>query len=146
MKQTADRIISSFMAVLSIICFTESYRLWNGWDGPGTLPLMVGCIFLFLTAGFLVFPSEDKTENLLPGKKMVRHIGITVGSFALYLVFIKWLGYPLATWFLLGTVVISMTRGFSWTTIIWTGLVSLSTYIILKFYLTMPLPPGFIGI
>jgi hypothetical protein len=80
MKQTADRIISSFMAVLSISCFTESYRLWNGWDGPGTLPLMVGCIFLFLTVCLLVFPSGDGTENLLPGGKTVEHMGITVRS------------------------------------------------------------------
>jgi hypothetical protein len=107
---------------------------------------MVGCIFLFLTVCLLVFPSGDGTENLLPGGKTVKHMGITVGAFALYLVFIKWLGYPLATWFLLVTVVKSMTHGFSWVTIIWTGIVSLSTYIVLKFYLAMPLPPGFIGI
>lgn len=146
MMQTADRIISSFMAILSIICFIESYRLWNGWDGPGTLPLMVGGIFLFLTVGFLVFPSRGETGNLLPGKKMLKHAGITVGAFALYLVFIKWLGYPLATWFLMATIVKSITQGLSWITITWTGLVSLITYIILKFYLAMPLPPGFIGI
>jgi len=105
MKQAADRIISSFMAVLSIICFTESYRLWNGWDGPGTLPLLIGCIFLFLTVGFLFFPSGDTAENLLPGKKMLKHMGITVGAFALYLVSIKWLGYPLASWFLMIAIV-----------------------------------------
>ena len=146
MKQAADRLISSFMAVLSIICFAESYRLWNGWDGPGILPLMIACIFLFLTVCFLIFPSEDTSENLLPSKKMIKHMGITVGAFALYLALIKWLGYPLATWFLLVTIVRSMTHSFSWTTIIWTGLVSVSTYIILKFYLAMPLPSGFIGI
>jgi hypothetical protein len=146
MKPVADQIISGFMSVLSILSFIESYRLWNGWDGPGTLPLIMGFIFLILTLGFLIFPSQDKVEEILPSKKTLKHMGITVGAFSLYLVSINWLGYPLATWILLFIIVKSMTTGFSWVTVVWTGLVSFSTYFVLKFYLAMPLPSGFIGI
>jgi hypothetical protein len=146
MKHAADKIIISFMSALSLLSFIESYRLWSGWDGPGTLPLIMGFVFLSLILGFLVFPSKEKVEEILPPRKLLKHMAITVGAFALYLLLIKWLGYPLATWILLFVIVKSMTAGFSWVTVVWTGLVSFGTYYVLKFYLAMPLPSGFIGL
>jgi hypothetical protein len=146
MNRITDRILAGIMGALSLICLIGTYQLWDGWDGPGTMPLIVGIIFLFLTIGFWVFPSKDQADNLFLEKRMMIHMGVTLASFAVYILLIGWLGYPLATWLLLIALVRSMKRGSIYKTLIWTGMVSIGTYIIFKTYLAMPLPGGFIGI
>lgn len=146
MQRTADRILGGVMGALSLLCLIGSYQLWDGWAGPGTVPLTVGIILLFLAIGFWVFPSKGQVDISFLEKRVMIHMGVTLASFALYIALIGWVGYPLATWLLLITLVKSMKRGSFYKTIIWTGLVSFGTYIIFKTYLTMPLPAGFIGI
>ncbi len=146
MRGTADRILGTVMGALSLLCLIGSYQLWEGWAGPGTMPLIVGIILLFLAIGFWVFPSKDEGVIFSFEKGMMVHMGVTLGSFALYILLIGWVGYPLATWLLLIVLVRSMKRGSIYKTLIWTGMVSVGTYIIFKSYLSMPLPAGFIGI
>jgi hypothetical protein len=146
MQGMTDRILGGVVGVLSLICFIGAYQLWDGWAGPGTLPLIVGTIFLFLAVGFWVFPSKDQAPIFSFERRMMAHMGVTLGSFAAYILFIEWLGYPLATWLLLLVLVRSMKRGSIYKILIWTGMVSVGTYIIFKTYLAMPLPAGFIGL
>ena len=146
MKGSADFILGGLMLSLSLLCFFVAHRLWNGWDGPGTMPLIVGTILLFLALGFWVFPSRDRMDFPLFNKRAALPMFVTLGSFALFILFVKSIGYPLCSWLLLLTLVESMKRGALSKTIIWTGMVSVGSYILFKVYLAMPLPAGFMGI
>ncbi len=145
MGKAVDRILGGIMGVLSLLCLTGSYQLWEGWAGPGTMPLIVGTILLFLAVGFWVFPSRDPVKILPSEKKMLIPMGVTLGSFALYILLVGRLGYPLATWLLLTVLVRSMKSGSLYKTFLWTGIVAVGSYIVFKFYLSMSLPAGFIG-
>ena len=146
MRGFADFILGGLMLSLSLLCLFVAHRLWNGWDGPGTMPLIVGTILLFLALGFWVVPSKDRMDFPLFKKRMALPMFVTLGSFALFIIFVKWIGYPLSSWLLLFTLVESMKRGALFKTAIWTGMVSVCSYILFKIYLAMPLPAGFMGI
>lgn len=141
-----DRIIGLVMAGLGLLCLTEAYRIWNGWDGTGTMALLVGGIFSVLSAIYLLFPSPDTTSIQWPSRKEWLSIGLIGGPFALYLTFMNWLGYMISTWLFLAIVAkyISPTR--ISVILIWTGTVAIGTYIVFKKYLMMYLPGGFLGI
>ena len=146
MRWIADRILGGVMCGLSLLCFIVSRQVWSGWDGPGTMPLIVGIVLLSLALGFWLFPTKDLTDFRSIETRMLGHIGITLASFALYIAFMRWLGYPLATWLLLFTVARSMKRSPIYRTLIWSGMVSIGSYIVFKIYLAMSLPSGFMGI
>lgn len=141
-----DRIIGLVMAGFGLLCLTEAYRIWNGWDGTGTMVLLVGGIFSVLSAIYLLFPSPDTTSIQWPSRKEWLSIGLIGGPFALYLTFMNWLGYMISTWLFLAIVAkyISPTR--ISVILIWTGAVAIGTYIVFKKYLMMYLPGGFLGI
>ena len=144
--KSADRIIGLVMAGFGLLCLIEAYRIWNGWDGTGTMALIVAGIFIALSIIFLAFPSHEKTSIQWPNKQEWLSIGFIGGPFALYIIFMNWLGYAISTWLFLAVVAkyISPTRiTIIW---IWTGAVAIGTYIVFKKYLMMYLPGGFLGI
>ena len=142
----ADLIVGLVLALLGLICLYEAHRIWVGWEGTGTMALIVGAIFIILSAIFLLNPSRPTTGIEWPGKKQL--VGITVigVSFALYNQLMGFLGYPLSTWLFLCGIGRYISGSRTLTTVIWTGAVAVGTYIIFKTYLHMYLPAGFLGI
>lgn len=134
------------MAGFGLLCLTEAYRIWNGWDGTGTMALLVGGVCSLLSVIYLLFPSPNTTSIQWPSRKEWISIGLIGGPFALYLTFMNWLGYLISTWLFLAIVAkyISPTR--TSVILIWTGAVAIGTYIVFKKYLMMYLPGGFLGI
>ncbi len=144
--KSADRIIGAIMAVLGMICINDAYRIWGGWDGIGSMVLITGGIFIVVSVIFLLAPSRETTSIQWPGKKEIVGMGVVGGSFALYVSFMNWLGYPLSTWLLLIVVTRYISPSRTSTLLVWTGAVAIVTYIIFRKYLFMYLPEGFMGI
>ena len=63
--KVADRVIGLVLALWGSVCLGEAYRIWNGWDGTGTMPLIVGGIFIALAVLFLVLGYVISTWLLL---------------------------------------------------------------------------------
>ena len=141
-----DRIIGLVMAGFGLLCLTEAYRIWNGWDGTGTMALLVGGIFSALSVMYLLFPSPDTTSIQWPSNKEWVSIGMIGGPFALYITFMNWLGYMISTWLFLAIVAKYTSPTRISIILIWTGAVTIGTYILFRKYLMMYLPAGFLGI
>ncbi len=141
-----DRILGGVFGLLGLFCLIEAYRIWNGWDGTGIMPLIVGGIFIFLSAKFLLFPSQETMPMRRLNRKEMVGVGVIGSAFAFYISIMNWVGYPLSTWFLLAFVAkyISPTRASI--ILLWTGAVAIGSYILFKRFLGMYLPVGFVGI
>jgi len=144
--QYVDRILGGVMGGLGLLCLFEAYRIWNGWEGTGTMALIVGGILIVISIIFLLFPSRETTSIQWPSKKEMLSIGVIGGSFALYISLMEWLGYTLTTWLFMAAVTKYISNRRISIILIWTGAVAVGTYIIFKKYLLMYLPAGFIGI
>lgn len=141
-----DRIIGIIVGLLSVLCFWEARRVWNGWDGTGVMVLLTAGFFFILMIIFLVFPDRRIQSIRWFSKREMLHMGTLSGAFALYIFFMDKLGYLLSTWLFLAGVTRYISPGKISTLLLWTGLLSLVTYIIFKKYLGMYLPVGVIDI
>ena len=139
-----DNIFASVMAVLGASCFIEAHKVWNGWGGTGTMPVIVGIIFALLSAVILATPSRVFNEIQAIDRKEILSVLFVAGSFALYIVIMNWIGYFLSTWLFLAVVTKYMSRGRLAIIIIWTGVVAITTDIVFKEYLGLYLPRGLI--
>lgn len=99
-----DRVIGGVIGVLGLLCLFEAYRLWKGWQGSGTMPLILGVIFILLSVAFFLFPSREKEPIQWPSKKEALSIGVIGGAFAIYIGIMNWIGYPISTWLYLAIV------------------------------------------
>ena len=144
--KVADRVIGLVLALWGSVCLGEAYRIWNGWDGTGTMPLIVGGIFIALAVLFLVLPSADSAAIAGPTRHEWFGMVAVGGPFALYLIVMNWLGYVISTWLLLAVVskLIAPTR--MAVILVWTGAVAIGSYILFRRYLMMYLPTGLLGI
>jgi hypothetical protein len=142
----ADRILGGVIGLLGLFCLIEAYRIWNGWDGTGIMPLIVGGISIFLSAKFLLFPSQETMPVRWPNRKEMFGMGMIGGSFASYISIMNWVGYPLSTWFFLAFVARYISPNRTSVILLWTGAVAIGSYILFKIFLDMDLPVGFIGI
>lgn len=138
-------ILGGVTAFFALLCALEAYKVWKGWDGPGTMVLIVGGIFAIISVIFFLFPSRE-TATKWPDRKELIRMGVIGGSFALYINFMEWVGYLLGTWLFLAVIAKYISPSRLSVILIWTGAVAIGTYIIFKKYLFMYLPAGFIGI
>lgn len=143
--RAVDRLIGLSLAAFALVCLVEAYRIWNGWDGTGTMALIVGAIFAALAVLFAASPSAGGTPVRRPTRgEWFGMVGIG-GPFAVYLVVVDRLGYVLSTWLLLAVVskLIAPTR--IAVILVWTGAVAVGSYVVFKRYLMMYLPAGVLG-
>jgi len=139
-----DRIIGVFMALLSVLCFWETHRVWNGWGGTGSMPLIVGSIFGLLSVIFFITPHQVRVESV--NRKEAVGLLFIGGSFALYIVIINWLGFLISTWLFLAIVAMYISRSRPLSTIVWTGAVAACAHFIFRYLLGMYLPTGFMRV
>lgn len=136
-----DRTVGGILGVLGFVCLLEARNVWNGWDGTGLLPLLVGGALLVVMPVFVFFPSRDGQKGVFEKGESL-HVAVLSLAFGLYVGLMTQLGYALATWlFLSGVTRYISPRRFS-VTLIWTGAVALGTYLAFKKFLGMYLPVG----
>lgn len=142
-----NRICGVILLIIAIASCLEGYRTWDGIGGTGLMPLIVGCIFLLLSLGFLTskFREEYKSPMLWPNKLGWQRIGLVFMALVLYALLIPWLGYLIPTAFFLIMLRKIMGNVRWWNAVIFSGFVSASTYIIFKIWLNMALPTGLLG-
>ncbi len=140
----AIRLLGASLAGISLLCFWETYRIWNGWAGPGTVPLMVSILLGINSTGFLILSSKENTQFEWPNKKSVSKICGITGLFAFYIITVQWVGFPISTWFFMAAVnrLVSPGRFKPYVLITWTGLVSIGLYIMFVHLLSVHLPSG----
>ena len=56
----ADRLLGGIIGIFGILCFVEAYRLWTGWQGAGTMLIIVGGICIILA---VLFYSNSNTQE-----------------------------------------------------------------------------------
>ena len=133
------------MGFIGIFCLNEARRVWIGWEGTGTMPLIVGGIFTLLALSLWVFPAPKGVPMVWYSKGEMFRIGMITLCFALYLILMGWLGYMVNTWLLLAAVSKLLSTRKIYGILIWTGAVAVGTYYIFRKYLHVPLPVGYIG-
>jgi hypothetical protein len=142
--KNAIRLLGVFLGGISLLCFWETYRIWNGWAGPGSVPLIVSILLAINSISFLIVSSKEATQFTWPSNKSAARICGIAGLFAFYIIIVQWLGYLISTWFFMAAVsrVVAPDRFKLYVLIIWTGLVSLCLYIIFIDLLSVHLPSG----
>ncbi len=141
----ADRLTGGIIGIFGILCFVEAYRLWTGWQGAGTMPIIVGGICMILAVLFMAVPIRKSEPSEFYSKKEISRISTISASFAIYLIVIDWIGYSLSTWILLAIVTRATSNSRILNTLIWTGAVAVGTGIIFRKFLSVSLPVGFMG-
>jgi len=141
----ADRLTGGIIGIFGILCFGEAYRLWTGWQGAGTMPIIVGSICIILAVFFVAVPIRKNEPSEFYSKKEILRISTISVSFAIYLIVIDWIGYSLSTWILLAIVTRATSTSRILNTLIWTGAVAAGTGIIFRKFLSVSLPVGFMG-
>lgn len=141
----ADRLTGGIIGIFGILCFVEAYRLWTGWQGAGTMPIIVGGICMILAVLFMAIPTRESDPIDFYSKKEIFRISTISISFAIYLIVVDWVGYSLTTWLLLAVVTRSTSTSRTLNLLIWTGAVAGGTGIIFRKFLSVSLPAGFIG-
>jgi hypothetical protein len=141
-----DYTFGTILALFGGLCLFESHRVWNGWGGTGSMPLIVGSFFCLLVLLFFLFPTPIFSSAGRFHKKEMTSVAFIGGSFALYIGVMHWLGFMLSTWLFLALVTKYMSQGRLLVLIIWTGVVAVCSHIIFKQLLGMYLPAGFLGV
>ncbi len=136
-----DRTLGGILGLLGLACLVEARNVWNGWDGTGLLPLLVGVSLLVLMPILVFSPSAGGQRKVFDQTEILQ-VAVLGGAFALYVALMTRLGYALGTWlFLAGVAHYISPRRFT-VTLIWTGAVALGTYLVFKKFLGMYLPVG----
>ena len=143
--KSADRVTGAILAIFALLCFRETLRIGGGWEGAGTMTLIVGVMLAVSSLVLVLAPSAKSRPVHWPGRQELTSIGVISGAFACYIYVIEWLGYALTTWLFLIVVSKRVSPSRLHVILLWTGAVAVGTYIVFKKYLYMYLPEGVIG-
>jgi hypothetical protein len=143
----ADRILGGVLLLLALISLGEGLRTWDKIGGTGFMPAIIGSIFglLGLVLLFRRPPLGKDQPNFWSHQAGWRRIGLTIMTFFLYILAVPPIGYAMGTVVFL-MVLFRIMGNIRWEKGFLYGMVaSVSTYIIFKVWLNMPLPAGFLG-
>jgi len=143
----SDRILGWVLLGLALISLGEGLRTWDKIGGTGFMPVIVGSIFGLLALGLLFRrPDPQKDQPIFWGHQAGwQRVGLTFLTFVLYILTIPSIGYTVGTIVFL-TALFKIMGNIRWRNGFIFGIVaSVSTYVIFKIWLNMPLPAGFLG-
>ena len=142
----ADRITAVIALLLGIGSLLEGYRVWDGWGGVGSLPVLIGASLVCLAVALCITAQFSKTEAIgWPAWPVQRKLMLVSGMSFGYIIILPYLGYLVSTAaFMFGlTKTMGPTRPS--VAISFGLLTSLVSYVTFKIGLHMPLPSGFFG-
>jgi hypothetical protein len=143
---SADRSIGLISGALAVVCLVEAYRLWTGWPGPGTMPLIIGLILLINCVFFLAPPVSSSPPIAWPKRDTLVATAIIAGLFAAYVLILPWAGFLIATWALTTLVAKTISAEPTWrSTIIGMGVLAIACHFIFNSLLGASLPVGPFG-
>jgi hypothetical protein len=144
----ADRILGMILLFLSLVCFIEGIRVWDGMGGTGFMPALLGAVFALLGPGLLIprSPSQASVSISWPLKAGWQQIGLIFFSMALYTFLLPWVGFLLGTALFLTVLIRVMGRVHWGYSLIFGCVVSVITYVVFKIWLNMSFPAGFLGV
>ncbi len=142
----ADRITAVVVLLLGVGSLFEGCRLWGGWGGIGSLPVLIGASLVCLAVALFVTAKSSKTEAIgWPTWPVQRKLMFVSGMSFAYVVVIPYLGFFVSTAVFMfgrtkrmGPTRPSVASSFGLLT-------SLVSYVTFKIGLRMPLPSGFFG-
>jgi len=125
---SADRSIGLISGALAVVCLVEAYRLWTGWPGPGTMPLIIGLILLINCVFFLAPPASSSPPIAWPKRDTLVATAIIAGLFAAYVLILPWAGFLIGTWALTTLVTKTISAEPTWRgTIVAMGVLPIGT-------------------
>lgn len=146
MRKT-DRILGWVLLGLALLALGEGWRTWDKIGGTGFMPVIIGIIFSLLGLGLLFGRRASEENQPIFGieERGWRRVGMTCILFSLFILTIPFVGYTLGTIVFL-TILFKIMGVDRWRTGFIFGVVgAVSTYVIFKILLSMPLPDGFLG-
>ena len=132
------------LLALGALALVEALRVRDEWQGARLMPAVVGGLLLLLGAAHPWARPVERAE--WPEHPGARRVGAVFAVLVLYVVLLPWLGFlPATALFLLALL---RTLGdFSWAGAIGlTAAIALSTHVIFRQWLGMPLPSGVFGL
>ena len=132
------------LLALGALALVEALRVRDEWQGARLMPAVVGGVLLLLGA---VHPWARAVEHAeWPERSAGRRVGGVFAVLVLYVVALPWLGFlPATALFLL--ILLRTLGAFSWAgAIALTVAIALSTHVVFRHWLGMPLPSGVFGI
>lgn len=143
---SADRSIGLISGGLAVVCHIEAYRLWTGWPGPGTMPLVIGLILLINCVFYLALPASGSQSIAWPKRETLVATATIAGLFAAYVLILPWAGFLIATWALTTLVTKTISAEPTWRgTIIGMGVLAIACHFIFNNLLGASLPVGPLG-
>lgn len=143
----SDRILGWVLLGLALLALGEGWRIWDKIGGTGFMPVIIGIIFSLLGLGLLLRrPGPEKDEPVFGTEQAGwRRVGLTCIVFSLFVLTIPLVGYTIGSIVFL-TILFKIMGVVRWRTGFLFGIVAaVSTYVIFKILLSMPLPDGFLG-
>lgn len=129
---------------LGALALVEALRVRDEWQGARLMPAVVGGLLLLLGAAHPWARAVERAE--WPEGPGARRVGAAFAVLVLYVVVLPWLGFlPATAVFLL--ILLRALGDFSWAgAIALTVAIALSTHVVFRHWLGMPLPSGVFGI
>jgi hypothetical protein len=143
----SDRILGWVLLGLALLALGEGWRTWDKIGGTGFLPVIIGIMFSLLGLGLLFWRHASDEDPPIFGteEKGWRRVGLTCILFSLFVLSIPLVGYAIGT-IVFMTILFKIMGVARWRTGFVFGVVgAVSTYVIFKILLSMPLPDGFLG-
>jgi hypothetical protein len=137
-------VCGSTLVALGALALVEALRVRDEWQGAKLMPAAVGVLLLLLGAVHPVVRAVDGAE--WPDRASARRVGFVFGVLVLYVAVLPSLGFLPATALFVLTLLRAL-GAFSWSTAIaLTAAIALTTHVVFRHWLGMPLPSGPFGL
>ena len=135
-------VCGGFLLLLGALALIEALRLRDDWMGARLMPALVGATLVLLGVAHSRLPA---TAAAWPDAAGLRRVAGMVGLLVLYIALMPTLGFLLATT-LFALPLVRTLGTWSWPTTIATTLaIAVSSHVVFKHWLGMPLPWGLLG-
>ncbi len=142
----ADRITAVIALLLGIGSLREGYRLWEGWGGIGSLPVLTGASLVCLAVALYITAQSSSAEAIgWPAWPVQRKLILVCGMSFGYVIILPYLGYLVSTAVFMFGLTMTMGPTRPSVAISFGLLTSLVSHVTFKIGLHMPLPSGFFG-
>ena len=143
MRRT-NLVCGGLLVALGALALVEALRVRDEWQGARLMPAVVGAVLLLLGAAHLVAPAVERA--VWPDRAGARRVGGAFVVLVLYVVLLPFLGFLPAT----ALFVLVFLRAFgavAWpAAVALTIAIALTTHVVFRHWLGMPLPAGVFGV